>query len=406
MKYSIEEITTKKQIREFHDFPKKLYQDEPNWICPLDGDIEGRFDPRVNELLAGGEAVRWLVRDEKGRVAGRIAAFYNNDQVAKSEYMPTGGCGFFESVDDQQVANMLFDAAREWLAARGLEAMDGPINFGDRDQWWGLLVKGFEHTPLYTNPYNFEYYIPLFENYGFKNYFDQHTYDRKIKTGSFPENVYERVKRLKEDPGYRFDHIRKKDLGKHAMEFMEIYNKGWAKFSGVNPIDEDHARALMNKMKPVIDEKLIYFAYYNDQPIGFFIMIPDLNDVIRPLNGKFGLVQKLRFMWRLKVAKKATRIFAIIFGVIPEFQGKGIESGIITRFEQEIDEMGWKLPYKGLELAWVGDFNPLMMRMVETIVCAQKHKMHTTYRYIFDREREFRRAPRMGVKRPEKPTEA
>lgn len=402
MKYSIEEIKTRKQIKEFHSFPKKLYKKEPNWICPLDSDIEGRFDPKVNELLKSGEAVRWLVRDENGQVVGRVAAFYNTYQVAKSEYLPAGGCGFFESINDQEVANMLFDAAKEWLQARGLEAMDGPINFGDRDQWWGLLTKGFEYTPLYTNPYNFEYYIPLFENYGFKNYFDQHTYDRPIRTSTFPESVYERVKRLKEDPGYRFEHIDKKNLSKYAMEFMTIYNKAWAKFSGVNPIDEAHAQALMSKMKPIIDEKLIYFAYYNDQPIGFFIMVPDLNEVIRPFNGKFGLFQKLRFLWRLKVTKKATRIFAIIFAVIPEFQGKGIESGMITRFEQELDAMNGKIPYNKLELAWVGDFNPLMMRMVETIVCAQKHKMHTTYRYIFDRGREFQRAPRMGVKKPEK----
>lgn len=123
---------------------------------------------------------------------GRIAAFYNRELVAASEYQPTGGCGFFESIDDQRVADMLFDAARDWLKERGLEAMDGPVNFGDRDQWWGLLVKGFEFTPLYANPYNFEYYVRLFENYGFRNYFNQHTYLRELKEGLFPENVYER----------------------------------------------------------------------------------------------------------------------------------------------------------------------------------------------------------------------
>ena len=194
--YTLEEVTSRRAAREFLDLPKRLYRDEPHWICPLDSDIENRFRPQTNELLHDGEAIRWIALDERGRAVGRIAAFYNRELVKASEYQPTGGCGFFESIDDQRVADLLFDAARDWLAARGLEAMDGPINFGDRDSWWGLLVKGFEFTPLYCNPYNFEYYVRLFENYGFQNYFNQHTYLRELAEGLFPENVYERVKRL------------------------------------------------------------------------------------------------------------------------------------------------------------------------------------------------------------------
>jgi len=403
--YTLEEVASRRAVREFLDLPKRLYRDEPHWICPLDNDIESRFDVRTNELLRDGEAVRWIVRDGRGTVVGRIAAFYNRGLVAASEYMPTGGCGFFESIDDQRVADMLFDAARDWLAARGMEAMDGPINFGDRDQWWGLLVEGFEFTPLYANPYNFEYYIRLFENYGFRNYFNQHTYVRELAEGLFPENVYERVRRLKEEPRYRFEHLDKKNIDKYAEDFLTVYNKAWAGFSGVKPIDREHAFALMRKMKPIIDEKLMYFAYYDDEPIGFYLMVPDLNGVIHPLGGRFGLWQKLRFMWRLKVSRKATRIFAIIFGVVPEFHGKGIESGMIYTFEQAVAREV-KNRYRSLELAWIGDFNPVMMRMVENYVCAKKHKMHTTYRYIFDRSREFKRAPRMGMRRKKEASES
>ena len=398
--YTLEEVTSRRATREFLDLPKRLYRDEPRWICPLDQDIENRFHPETNELLRDGEAIRWIVVDERGRVVGRIAAFYNRELVAASEYQPTGGCGFFESIDDQRVADMLFDAARDWLKERGLEAMDGPVNFGDRDQWWGLLVKGFEFTPLYANPYNFEYYVRLFENYGFRNYFNQHTYLRELKEGLFPENVYERVRRLKEEPRYRFEHMDKKRIDQYAEDFRTVYNKAWAGFSGVKPITREHARALLAKMRPIIDEKLMYFAYWDDAPIGFFLMVPDLNGVIGPLGGRFGLVQKLRFLWRLKVSRKARRIFAIIFGVVPDFQGKGIESGMIRTFEEEVAK-GLNKRYDSLELAWIGDFNPVMMRMVENFVCAKKHKMHTTYRYLFDREKEFRRAPRVGMRRKE-----
>ena len=113
--YTLEEVTSRRATREFLDLPKRLYRDEPHWICPLDQDIENRFHPETNELLRDGEAIRWIVVDERGRVVGRIAAFYNRELVAASEYQPTGGCGFFESIDDQRVADMLFDAARDWL---------------------------------------------------------------------------------------------------------------------------------------------------------------------------------------------------------------------------------------------------------------------------------------------------
>ncbi len=399
-KYNLKEVTTRKDAREFLNFAKRLYRNEPNWICPLDQDIERRFDPKYNQLLHDGEAIRWLALDAQGHTVGRIAAFYNPELAATSDGQPTGGCGFFESIDDQQVANLLFDAAKEWLTSKGMEAMDGPINFGDRDQWWGLLTKGFEFTPLYTNSYNFEYYIHLFENYGFQNYFNQHTYLRGLVEGLFQEGVYKRVKRLQEEPRYRFEHMnkRKRSLKQYAEDFRTIFNKGWVKFAGVKPIDEEHALALMHSLRPIIDQRLMYFAYYDEEPIGFYLMIPDLNNVIAPLKGKFGFWNKLRFLWRLKVRHKATRIFALVFGVIPEFQGKGVESGLMYNFEQYVSSPRLK-QYKSLELSWIGDFNPLMMRMVESFVRAKRHKMHTTYRYLFDREKPFTRAPKTTIKK-------
>ena len=152
-KYILQEVTTSAQEREWLDLPKKIYKGNRNWVCPLDQDITEVFDPARNELFADGEAVRWVVRNKAGEVVGRIAAFYNREKAAIEE-QPTGGCGFFEAIDDQQVADMMFDASRMWLASRGMEAMDGPINFGQRRDWWGLLVEGYEFQPLYKNPYN------------------------------------------------------------------------------------------------------------------------------------------------------------------------------------------------------------------------------------------------------------
>ncbi|MCD7968729.1 MAG: hypothetical protein LUF87_00020 [Alistipes sp.] len=392
-KYTLEEVRTQHQVREFLDFPKKLYAGNRYYVHPLDSDIESRFDPARNGLLKEGEAIRWLLRNNLGRIVGRIAAFYN-PEVASLNEQPTGGCGFFECIDDQLAADMLFDASRDWLAAKGMEAMDGPINFGERDQWWGLLVEGFEFQPLYANPYNFHYYKKLFENYGFQNYFYQHTYLRHLKPGELNQSVYERVKRLKEIPGYRFCHIDRNNLDQAADDFRLVYNKAWAQFPGVKPMDREKTHKMMRSMKPIMDEKLIYFAYFNDEPIGFFIMIPDLNRIIGRFKGRMNWFNGLRLLSILKFRKTADRVFAIIFGVVPEFHGKGIESGLVYEFEKYVASD--QLRYKTMELAWVGDFNPVMMRMVENYVCAKKHKLHATYRYLFDRTKPFTRCPRLG----------
>ena len=131
--YILKEVTNRAEEKIWLYVDRPIYRDNRNWVCPLNDDILKVFDPKRNELFIDGEAIRWYVVDSRtGEAVGRIAAFYNRETAALNE-QPTGGCGFFESIDSQEVANMLFDASREWLAARGMEAMDGPINFGSRD---------------------------------------------------------------------------------------------------------------------------------------------------------------------------------------------------------------------------------------------------------------------------------
>lgn len=398
-RYRLEEVLTPAQIRGWLDLPKQLYTEYPNWICPLDTDIEEVFDPKRNELFTDGEAIRWVVRDADNRIVGRIGAFYNREK-ATIEEQPTGGCGFFEAIDSQEVANLLFDASRDWLAAHGMEAMDGPINFGQRRDWWGLLVEGFEHQPLYKNPYNPPYYKALFENYGFQNYFNQNSYNWNVGSSEASSRLQTRSERLYAlDAGYHVESIDLKQLDKAAEDFRTIYNKAWSHFVGVKPMTKEEAQAMIKVMKPIVDPRIIFFAYQHDEPIGFFITIPDLNRLIAPFNGKFGLWQKLRLMWALKVKKSADRIFGIVFGITPEAQGKGVESAIMYKYLQFVQSP--ENPYKDVELAWIGDFNPVMNRMIVSYAGASLHKVHTTYRYLFDREKEFKRCPRLGLKRKE-----
>ena len=396
-KYTLHEVTTPRDVRAWIDFPKKgLYKEYPNWVCPLDTDIEKVFDPKHNELFDEGEAIRWVVRNAEGQIVGRIGAFYNREK-ASIEEQPTGGCGFFESIDDQEVANLLFDASRDWLKARGMEAMDGPINFGQRRDWWGLLVKGFEYQPLYMNPYNPPYYQALFENYGFKNYFNQNSYDWAVGESEASSRLQTRSERLLAAPRYHVAPIDTKHMAEAAENFRTIYNKAWALFSGVKPMTAEEAQQMMKTILPIVDPRIIFFAYHNEEPIGFFITVPDLNRLIGKFNGKFGLWQQLRLMWDLKVRKSCDRVFGIIFGITPDYQGKGVESAIMYRYLQFVQSPDNQ--YKNIELAWIGDFNPVMNRMIINYAGATCHKVHTTYRYLFDREKEFKRCPRLGLKR-------
>ncbi|MBQ7855582.1 MAG: hypothetical protein IJ348_00540 [Alistipes sp.] len=396
--YILREVKTKADEHKWLYVDRAIYKGNRNWVCPLDGDILGVFDKGRNKKFKDGEAIRWYVEDATtGEAVARIAAFYDNE-TANGYEQPTGGCGFFECPDSQEIANMMFDAAREWLKERGMEAMDGPINFGPRDSWWGLLVQGYEFQPLYANPYNPPYYKDLFENYGFQNYFNQNTYLWRVYDDDVNEVVLEKAKRVMANPGYRFENVSKISLEDAAENLRVIYNKAWALFTGVNPMTKEEAQKLMRTLKPIIDPNVIFFAYFNDEPIGFFVMVPDLNRLIGKFGGKFGWWQKLRLMWDLKVRKACDRLFGIIFAITPEFQGKGIESGMMKYILETYVRTDKNL-YKTIEFAWIGDFNPVMNRMIERYVCATRHKMHTTYRYLFDRTKEFTRCPRVGFKK-------
>ena len=396
-------VTTARDEREWLDMPKRIYKEYPQWVCPLDSDIQKVFDKSHNELFADGEAIRWTALDQNGKVVGRIAAFYDKEHALSYE-QPTGGCGFFEAIDDQELANTLFDAAREWLSERGMEAMDGPVNFGSRDSWWGLLVEGFEFEPLYGNPYNPPYYKALFENYGFQNYFNQNSYVWRADGDTLSEIALEKAHRLLSNPSYHIERINMHDLEGEAENFRQIYNKAWSLFTGVKPMEKEEAQVVLQKIKPIIDPNLIYFAYHDDEPIGFFIMVPDLNRIIGKFNGKFGIINQLRLLWNLKVSRSCDRVFGLIFGITPDYHGKGVESAIMTHILETYIRSG-RNRYKSFEFAWIGDFNPVMNRMIEKYVCAKRHKMHTTYRYLFDRTKEFTRCPRLGLKRPEKQPE-
>ena len=179
-------VCDRKTEEMFLDTARQINRNDKTWVCPLDNDIKAVFDPNKNTYYKHGTAERWVLKGDKGQLIGRVAAFIDHG-LAHSYEQPTGGMGFFECINDTAPAFLLFDTAKQWLKERGMEAMDGPINFGETDKYWGLLVDGFSH-PSFDVPYNPPYYQQLFEAYGFQVYYAMEGFHLDI-TKPLPERL-------------------------------------------------------------------------------------------------------------------------------------------------------------------------------------------------------------------------
>jgi hypothetical protein len=379
-------VNNKKTAKEFIDTHVALNKRIPQWIRPLNKDIEQVFDPKKNKTFRQGECVRWILKDDRGKLIGRIAAFVNKRYKTKGDTQPTGGVGFFDCINDQTAANLLFDTAREWLKGKGMEAMDGPINFGERDRWWGLLVEGF-YEPLYGMNFNPPYYQQLLETYGFQPFFHQICYAMSVDT-QLQDKFFARHATIEQDPGYHAEYIDKKNMAKYAEDFSIVYNKAWAGHQGGKEISKQQALNIFKQMSAAMDAKVVWFVYYKNEPIACWLNLPELNQFFKHMNGRFGLFQKLQFLY-LKLMKKCKKFTGIVFGIVPEFQGKGVDAYMIVEGAKVIQK---ELPYTDYELQWIGDFNPKMLNIAESLGTQPSRKL-TTYRYLFDRTKEFQRHP-------------
>jgi GNAT superfamily N-acetyltransferase len=384
------EVITKHDKKEFVNFPKRLYKGDPFWVCQLDSMINSVFNPLKNHTFGHGEAIRWILKYDNNIIIGRIAAFI--DRVRSSaNNQPTGGIGFFEVIESREAAFLLFNTAKDWLSSRGMEAMDGPVNFGENDNNWGLLVEGFMQ-PGYGMPYHKKYYRSFFEEYGFKNYFEQYSYHRDVRGPDneiiqFPERIMKIAGWLSKRPGYSFQHFEMRRNEKYVKNIVEIYNSTWSVFKeDFTPLDPAFLKESLQKSKLILDEELIWFAYFNDRPIAFFILFPDVNQILKKLNGKLHVWNLIRFIY-YKVTHKMSRVRAIAGGVHPSHQNSGVESAIFLQIYRAFKKKPW---FKELELSWVGDFNPKMISIYEAIG-AKKAKTHITYRYFINSKLPFKR---------------
>ena len=200
----------------------------------------------------------------------------------------------------------------------------------------GFLVEGFTH-PALGMQYNLPYYQQLFEDYGFKFYFEQVS-NHLDMTKPLPPRFTKIAKWVSQKPGYDFRHLKINNLEKYVGDFIEIYNDAWQFHENFTPMDPKNLLNQFNKMKQIIDERLIWFAYVNDEPVAFLIMIPDINQIFKKLNGKMNFWSILKYFYYKNFTKTIDRARIIVMGVKPKYQKSGIESGIFINIQEIIYE--------------------------------------------------------------------
>ena len=369
-------VIDKETKSKFLDLVELIYKDDEAFVRPLDVQIEEIFNPATNNFFTHGEAERFILVNDDGVTIGRVAAFINSKKAYGFE-QPTGGMGFFECINDKKAAFLLFDTAKDWLTQRGMEAMDGPINFGENDNFWGLLVEGFTQ-PGFGMQYNPPYYVEFYESYGFKNYFEQVT-NHLNPQKPFPERFWKIAGRVVSRENYDFRTFNWKESEKFISDFKEVYDDAWKFHENFTPMQPEVLRNSLNEAKSFMDKDMIWYVYHNNEPIAFLIMFPDVNQILKHFNGKFTLFNKLRFLY-YKRTIEMTRSRVVILGVKTQYQRLGIESGIFWHLR---DVMAKRPHITEMELSWVGDFNPKMTAL-HNAMGADFGKKHITYRYIFD----------------------
>lgn len=386
----IVEVNNPQLDKAFCQVNADLNKFNPNYIRPLDNEVLQVFDPSKNKLFKDGNAKRWLLKNEAGQWIGRIAAFYYPKYKNKGTEFTTGCCGFFDCINNIDAATLLFDTAKEWLKENGMEAMDGPVNFGDRDKWWGLMVEGFDKEPMYGMSFNPDYYQNLFEGYGFKNYYNQYYYRLNI-FDELPPRFKERYEKFKSKADYQAKHLDKKNLAKYAQDFVTIYNEAWAQHGEAKAITLEQIMKLFKTLSPIMDERVIWFAYYKEEPIAMFINIPDVNQYFKHFNGQLGIIQKIHLLW-MKWRKQNARLTGLAFGVVPKYQSLGVDSFLIYSSALLIYKIK---TYTQYEMGWAADWNPKMVNIYKSLG-AQPSRRMVTFRHIFDQNQHpFERHPEM-----------
>lgn len=380
MTYNFKKVETKQQIDLFHQLPFKIYSNYPQWVPPFRFEIEQIFDPETNDFFASGECERFLVLSDDTPVA-RFAVM--NTPKRDKVLTPTmGGIGFIEMVDDQKIADQMINFAKQWHQKRGYHAMRGPINFGENDTYWGLLVENYAEPPVYGMFYHPPYYKTRLEQTGAVKLDDHWSYKRSFSK-PVPERMKKITQRIENKPGVSLRPIDMKNIERDAEYIRQIYNDAWRnqdiheRESEFTELTRATIQQMIDKLKPVIIPESVLIAFVDDEPASFVVCIPDLNEISAETNGRLRWWHYPKMLW---FKRRAKHLRTLVYGTRPKYRKMGLEALTFTRGIERTRKAVSSLEY--LEGAWVSEKNWLMQRSLEALGC-HHHKTHRTYKWEF-----------------------
>lgn len=363
----IQKVETDKDLMKFIKFPWDVYKNDKNWVPPLIVDRKKVFSKVKNPFFQHAEADYFLAY-KNDKIVGRIAAI-KNDLHNSTHEDKVGFFGYFECMNDQEVANKLFNTAAEWLKQRGLTAMRGPANPSVNDEY-GMLLEGFDDPPRLLMTYNPEYYLTLCDNYGLAKIKDLYAYklDTEKVLGS------EKLARVAEIARKRSRIVIKsldmKNFQSELEKVKEIYNRAWEKNWGFVPMTEAEIDAMAEDLKMLIEPGLVLFGEIDGKTIGFSLCMLDYNHIFKQMNGK--LFPYLYKIWTKKKEIKWARV--ITLGVIPEFQRRGLDAVFYWENVTRAKKMG--ILYG--EASWILEDNAMMNRGAE-VMQGEIYKKYRVY---------------------------
>lgn len=353
---AIRPVRTSKDTHQFIQFLWTMYDRDPHWVPPLWMDRKKLMDQKKNPFYSHADS-EFYIAERDGRMVGRIAAIVNHNHN-KEHHDTVGFFGFFECINDQEVANALFDTAGKFLKSKGMSAMRGPASPSVNDEY-GLLIEGFDSSPIILMPYNPSYYVTLIERYGFSKAMDLYSYI--LSQDKVYSEKLERVNALvKERHGLVMRSIDMKRFNEEVQLVKEIYNKAWVYNWGAVPMTNDEINAMAADLKPIVVPDLVIFAEIKGKVIGFGLSLPDINVALKH-NKRGWLLPGLYQLMRRKREINLVRI--IVLGVLPEYQYTGAAGVLFYETAVRAKNLGY---FYG-DAGWILEDNEKMIRAAKTL---------------------------------------
>lgn len=358
-------VKSKKDLMDFIKLPWKIYKNDSCWVPPLISQQKILFNKKKHPFFKHSEADFFVARKGKEAVGTIVAILNNRHNQVHNENV--GFFGFFETIEDYQVAEKLLDKVMDWIKKRNLDYIRGPENYS-QNEVCGLLVDGFDSPPVILMAHNPPYYQNFIEKYGFTKAMDMWAYCMDKNT-QIPDRMVKVVERIKVRSNVTFRTINKTDLKNEVERVKQVYNNAWEKNWGFVPLTDHEIEHIANELKQIIDPDIVFFAEADGKPVGFSLSVPNINQALQKINGRlfpFGIFKLLHH------AKKIDRIRVIIMGIIKEYRNKGIDSV----FYLDTYKKGIQKGYTWGEFSWILENNDPMNTALRNIGA----KVYKTYR--------------------------